>query len=229
MSTTTTQFSQSELVEQIWTKRDAKLFTKDKVSKKDMLAMDVETLLALADKYSIDIAQQEAYVATPDLNSVGVRAVITDSGVTVHVMDLTLIETNGVTTYFQYQDKKVMISSDLELVKVLREGSLKIGDTVPFHYHGANTWKALSFGGSILVPNNTGDRAKEHSTSGTIAKSFCEPIAVLLHNKREDKKRDALNALEIAEQFKLSVRQVRRMDLEDRLSDAREALKALRK
>jgi hypothetical protein len=223
---TTANFSQSELVEQIWANRNTKTFS---VRKKELQAMDVDALLAIAEENSIDVSAPSEAVATPDLNSVGVRAVITDSGVTVHVMDLTLIETNGVTTYFQYQDKKVMISSDLELVKVLREGSLKIGDSVPFHYHGANTWKALSFGGSILVPNNTGDRAKEHSTSGTIAKSFCEPIAVLLHNKREDKKRDALNALEIAEQFKLSVRQVRRMDLEDRLSDAREALKALRK
>lgn len=222
---TTANLSQSQLVETIWTNRDAKTFS---VKKKELQAMDVEQLLAIAEENSIDVSAQEQAVATPDLSAVGVRAVITDSGATVHIMDLPLIETNGVTSYFQYQDKKVMISSDLVVSDALENGSLKVGDLVPFHYHGANTWKALSLGGSILVPNNSGDRAKEHSTSGTIAKSFCEPLAVILHNQRESKKTATLDAMRVAKEYGLTIRQVRKMDLEDRIDDARAKMKALR-
>jgi hypothetical protein len=222
---TTANFSQSELVELIWTNRDVKSFS---VKKKDLQTMDVEQLLAIAEENSIDLSAQEQSVATPDLSAVGVRAGITNTGATVHLMDLTLTETDGVTAYFQYQDKRVMISSDLHLVKALKIGALKVGDTVPFHYHGANTWKPLSMGGSILVPNNKGERAQEHSSSGTIAKTFCEPIQTILEQERSAKKAKSLDAIEVAQEFGLSIRQVRRMDLEDRIADARSALKARR-
>ena len=44
---TTANFSQSELVELIWTNRDVKSFS---VKKKDLQTMDVEQLLAIAEE-----------------------------------------------------------------------------------------------------------------------------------------------------------------------------------
>jgi hypothetical protein len=221
---TTANFSQSELVEQIWTNRDTKTFS---VKKKDLSAMDIDALLALAEENNINIEQTVAD-ATPELSEVGIRALITPTGASVHVIDLPLVEMDGVTAYFQYQDKLVMISSDLDLVKAMKAGSIKIGDSVPFHYHGVNTWKPLSLNGSKIIPNNSGDRAKEHSTSGTIAKFACEPIAIELAKKKEAKKAYNLELLEIAEEEGLSVRQVRREDREMRMQSVRDRLAKLR-
>ena len=233
METSTFQFSQAQLVETIWEKRDIALFKKDNITKKSMLDMDVDTLTALADKYSIDLSSAPADEATasPDLSAVGVRAILTDSGTTIHVLDCEFIETNGVTFYFSYQDKKIMLHGDLDLSEVYENGSLKIGDKVPFHYHGANTWKPLSMGGALLVPNNKGDRAKEHSTSGTICKSAYEPIAALQHQAKEDKLRISQGLMKIAKEKgldKQQIRQIRIRERAERADEAYELFKALK-
>jgi len=222
---TTANFSQSELVELVWTNRNAKTFS---LKKKELQAMDVEQLLAIAEEHSIDIDTTEPSVATPDLLSVGVRAVITDSGATVNVMDLKLIESNGFTSYFEYQDKKVMISGDLHLADAIQSGALKMGDLVPFHYQGVDTWKLLSNAGKLLVPNNTGDRAKENNLSGTIAKFACEPIAVMLFEEKQKRASLSLGMMKIAKDTGLKLRQVRQLDRADRVETAKDLLKALR-
>lgn len=224
MVTSTNQFSQSELVETIWTNRDTKTFS---LKKKDLQAMDIDALLAVAEENNITIEQTVAD-ATPELSEVGIRALITPTGASIHVIDLQLTLMDGVTAYFQYQDKLVMISSDLDLVKAMKAGSIKVGDFVPFHYHGVNTWKPVSLNGNKLIPNNSGDRAKEHSTSGTIAKFACEPIATELAKKKEAKKAYNLELLEIAEEEGLTVRQVRREDREMRMQSVRDRLAKLR-
>jgi hypothetical protein len=222
---TTANFSQSELVELIWTGRNAKTFS---LKKKDLSAMDVEQLLAIAEENSIELAETAPATATPDLQAVGVRAVITDSGASVNVMDLKLIETNGFTTYFEFQDKKVMISGDIHLADAIQSGALNVGDSVPFHYHGVDTWKALSNTGKLLIPNNTGDRANAHNLSGTICKSACEPIAVMLFEEKQKRASLSLGMMKIAKDTGLKLRQVRQLDRADRVETAKDLLKALR-
>jgi hypothetical protein len=222
---TTANLSQAQLVETIWANRDVKSFS---VKKRELSAMDVDQLLAIAEENGIDIAETTTAVATPDLSAVGVRAIITDSGASVNVMDLKLIETNGFTTYFEFQDKKVMISGDLHLAEAIQSGVLNVGDFVPFHYHGVDTWKALSNTGKLLIPNNTGDRARENNLSGTICKSACEPIAVMLIEEKAKRSALSLGMMKIAKDTGLKLRQVRQLDRADRVETAKDLLKALR-
>ena len=86
-------------------------------------------------------------------------------------------------------------------------------------------------GGSILVPNNKGDRAKEHSTSGTVCKSAYEPIAILQHQAKEDKLRISQGLMKIAKEKgldKQQIRQIRIRERAERADEAYELFKALK-
>jgi len=222
MSTTTTQFSQSELVELIWTGRNPKTFS---LKKKELQAMDIDQLLALATEQGIEITSEPAN-ATPDLSAQGITARNALNGAVVYTIDLPLVHTDGFSFHFQYDDKKVIIAGDLQLAECFENGTVKLGDMLPFHYDGVDTFKTLS--GDYLVPNNSGDRAREHSSSGTIAKSFFAPIANLLAEDKLRKAKINLEMLKIAKDNNLKLRQVRNLDREDRVENAKLALKALR-
>jgi hypothetical protein len=128
------------------------------------------------------------------------------------------------TFHFAFGDKTVVISGDIQLSDCFIAGSIKLGDMIPFHYTGVDSFKALSTNGSILVPNNS----VEHPNRGTIAKSFCTPIQELLALEKIKKAKENLELLRIAKDNGLKVREVRNLDREDRVESAREALKALR-
>ena len=59
MVTSTNQFSQSELVEQIWTNRDTKTFS---LKKKDLQAMDIDALLAVAEENNLTVLHYDSDV-----------------------------------------------------------------------------------------------------------------------------------------------------------------------
>ena len=218
---TTSTFTQAELVETIFAQKA--ICKSNNITKKSLQAMDVETLTALATTLSITLEKTPA-VAPVELVANGITPRTALNGSIVYTMDLELVISDGYTFQFAFGDKKVVISGDLPLSDCFLAGSIKIGDMVPFHYQGVESFKLLSTNGSILVPNNP----QEHPNRGTIAKSFCEPIQALLAQEKVDKAKDNLELLRIAKDNKLKVREVRNLDREDRVESAREALKALR-
>lgn len=224
----TSTFTQAELVENIWSKRDKALFTKKKITKVAMLEMDVDTLIALAEEHSISL-DEEIESAPVDLPANGLVPRTTLNGTIIYTMDLKLIFTDGFSFHFEKDDSKVIIAGDIQLSDCFSGGSLALGDMIPFHYHGADTWKALSSTGKILVPNNSGDRAEHHSNSGTIAKSFYAPIEEMLAMEKLEKAKRNLEMLRIAKTTSLKVRVIRNLDLEDRTAKAKAMLAELRK
>jgi hypothetical protein len=216
----TSNFTEAELVELIWSKRNKSTFN---TKKKDMLDMNIESLLALAEENNISL-EPVSTDAPVELVANGITPRTTLNGTIVYTMDLPLVHTDGYSFHFAFGDKKVVIAGDLQLSDCFEAGSIKLNDMVPFHYTGADSFKLLSTNGSYLVPNNN----QEFPSRGTVAKSFCEPIQLLLEVDKAKKAKVNLELLRIAKDNGLKVREVRNLDREDRVVSAREALKALR-
>jgi hypothetical protein len=218
---TTSTFTQADVVETIFAQ---KAICKAKgITKKSLQAMDVDTLIALAESLSISLEPAPA-VAKVELVANGITPQTTLDGTIVYTMDLELVHSDGYSFHFAFGDKKVIIAGDLQLSDCFTAGSIKLGDKIPFHYTGVDSFKSLSTNGSILVPNNP----VEHPNRGTIAKSFCPPIQELLALEKIKKAKENLELMRIAKDNGLKVREVRNLDREDRVGSAREALKALR-
>jgi hypothetical protein len=222
----TSTFTQAELVETIWTARDKAIFAKNKVTKTSMLEMDVDALISLAEQYGISL--EPVSDTQIDLPANGLTPRTTLNGTIIYTMDLKLIFTDGFSFHFEHGDAKVIIAGDIQLSDCFTAGSTAVGDMIPFHYHGADTWKALSSTGKVLVPNNSGERAENHSNSGTIAKSFYQPIEEMLAMEKLDKAKKNLEMMRIAKSTNLKVRVIRNLDLEDRTATAKAMLAELR-
>jgi hypothetical protein len=216
----TSNFTEAELVELIWSSRNKSTFS---TKKKDMLDMNIESLLALAEENNISLEPVES-VAPVELVANGITPRTTLNGTIVYTTNLPLVHTDGYSFHFEFGDKKVVIAGDLQLSDCFEAGTIKLGDMVPFHYTGVDSFKLLSTNGSYLVPNNN----QEFPSRGTVAKSFCEPIQALLEIDKAKKAKANLELLRIAKDNGLKVREVRNIDREDRVADARTALKALR-
>lgn len=217
---TTSTFTQAELVELIWSSRNKSTFS---TKKKDMLDMDIDSLISLAESNGISLESAPA-VAPVDLATNGITPRTTLNGTIVYTMDLELVHSDGYSFHFAFGDKKVVIAGDLALSDCFASGSIKVGDMIPFHYHGADSFKLLSTNGSYLVPNNN----QENPSRGTIAKSFFEPIQALLALEKIDKAKENLEMLRIAKATKLKVRVIRNLDLDDRTATAKAMIAELR-
>ena len=217
----TSTFTQADVVEKIFSQKQ--ICKDNKIFKKDLQAMDVDALVALAELHSINLEDAPA-VASVELVANGITPRTALNGTVVYTMDLPLVHTDGYSFHFEFGDKKVIIAGDLQISDCFEAGSIKLGDMIPFHYTGVDSFKLLSTNGSILVPNNP----QEHPNRGTIAKSFCAPIQALLAQEKIKKAKENLELMRIAKDNGLKVREVRNLDREDRVADARTALKALR-
>jgi hypothetical protein len=218
----TSTFTQAELVEKIFSQKQ--ICKDNKIFKKDLQAMDADALTALAELHSINLEDAPA-VASVELVANGITPRTALNGTIVYTMDLELVHSDGYSFHFAFGDKKVVIAGDLALSDCFASGAIKIGDMIPFHYHGVDSFKLLSTNGSYLVPNNN----QENPSRGTIAKSFCEPIQAMLALEKLDKAKENLEMLRIAKASKLKVRDIRNLDREDRVADARAMLAELRK
>jgi hypothetical protein len=219
---TTSTFTQADVVENIFAQKA--ICKSNSILKRDLQAMDLDTLIALAKSLSISLESAPA-VAPVELVANGITPRTALNGTIVYTMDLELVHTDGYSFHFAFGDKKVVIAGDLALSDCFASGSIKVGDMIPFHYHGADSFKLLSTNGSYLVPNNN----QENPSRGTIAKSFCEPIQAMLALEKLDKAKENLEMLRIAKASKLKVRDIRNLDREDRVADARAMLAELRK
>jgi hypothetical protein len=218
---TTSTFTQADVVETIFAQKA--ICKANSITKKSLQAMDLDTLIALATSLSISLEQAPA-VAPVELVANGITPQTTLNGTIVYTMDLELVHSDGYSFHFAFGDKKVVIAGDLQLSDCFEAGSIKIGDMIPFHYTGVDSFKLLSTNGSYLVPNNP----QEYPNRGTIAKSFCAPIQDLLAVEKINKAKENLEMMRIAKASKLKVRDIRNLDREDRVADARAMLAALR-
>lgn len=217
----TSTFTQADVVETIFAQKA--ICKSNSILKRDLQAMDLDALVALAESLSISLESAPA-VAPVELVANGITPRTTLNGTIVYTMDLPLVHTDGYSFHFAFGEKKVVIAGDLALSDCFTAGTIALGDMVPFHYTGVDSFKALSTNGSYLVPNNP----QEHPNRGTIAKSFFEPIQALLALEKIDKAKENLEMLRIAKATKLKVRVIRNLDLDDRTATAKAMLAELR-
>ena len=218
---TTSTFTQADVVETIFAQKA--ICRANSILKRDLQAMDLDALIALAESLSISLESAPAE-APVELVANGITPRTALNGTVVYTMDLELVHSDGYSFHFAFGDKKVVIAGDLQLSDCFEAGTIKLGDMVPFHYTGVDSFKSLSTNGSYLVPNNP----QEYPNRGTIAKSFCEPIQALLALEKIDRAKENLEMLRIAKATKLKVRVIRNLDLDDRTATAKEMIQAYR-
>jgi hypothetical protein len=133
---------------------------------------------------------------------------------------LPLVETNGLSFRFQYNDKIVVVANDVDMYKIHKESPLAIGTIVHFNYDGTDTFKSLT--ADILVANNN----EEHRYRGTISKSCNDIFAVRLLEKEEKRMKKTIAIMEIAEELDTTTRKIRQVMSNNLNTDIAERMKA---
>jgi hypothetical protein len=179
----TIQFSQAELVQHIWTNRDVKSFRSQGIKQADLNVMSIEDLTALATAQGISLEPETKAEATPNLQAEGIKPFTTVNGTVIYYIELELLLVKTGVAHFKHGDKTVVIqgTSASRMQDCVDNGSAKIGDLIPFHYHGADTFKMYNHNlPNWLAPNNTGARAEKFANSGTILAMNYAPFAEII-------------------------------------------------
>jgi hypothetical protein len=145
---------------------------------------------------------------------------VTSKGEPYFTIGLELVETNGLSFRFKYNDKIVTVSSDVDLYKVHKETPIAIGTIMHFNYEGTETFKELTK--DILVANNN----VENRYRGTLSKSCNEIFAIRLIQKEEKRMQKTIAVMETADELGVSTRQVRKVMSNNLNTDIAERMKA---
>ena len=190
----------------------------------DGKSTDIKSLtdVELEDLYNkFPIVDTPSIVSTDTVeDTTNVVSRINSKGEQYFTIGLPLVETNGLSFRFQYNDKIVVVSGDVDMFKVHKDSPIAIGTIIHFNYDGTDTFKQLT--ADILVANNNA----EFKYRGTISKSASEIFAVRLLEKEEKKMKKTIATMETAEELGTTtykVRQVMSANLNSNIADRMKA------
>ena len=199
MNTSFATLTKSQVRNHVWASRADNGF--------DGKSTDIKSLTdaELEDLYNkFPIVDTPSVVSTDTVeDTTNVVSRINSKGEQYFTIGLPLVETNGLSFRFQYNDKIVVVSGDVDLYKVHKDSPIAIGSIIHFNYDGTDTFKQLT--ADILVANNNA----EFKYRGTISKSASDIFAVRLLEKEEKKMKKTIATMETAEELDTTTYKVR--------------------
>jgi hypothetical protein len=216
MNTSFATLTKTQVRNHIWASRAENGFEGKSTDIKSLNDVELEDLYN-----KFPIVEEPQVVSTETVeDTTNVVSRFNSKGEQYFTIGLPLVETNGLSFRFQYNDKIVVVSGDVDLYKVHKDSPIAIGTIIHFNYDGTDTFKQLT--ADILVANNNA----EFKYRGTISKSSTDIFAVRLLDKEEKKMKKTIAVMETAEELETSTYKVRQVMSANLNSDIAERMKA---
>ena len=216
MNTSFATLTKTQVRNHIWANRSENGFEGKSTDIKSLTDVELEDLY---NKFPIVDTPQVVSTTTVE-ETTNVVSRFNSKGEPYFTIGLPLVETNGLSFRFQYNDKIVVVSGDVDLYKVHKDSPIEIGTIMHFNYDGTDTFKQLT--ADLLVANNNA----EFKYRGTISKSSTDIFAVRLLDKEEKKMKKAVAVMETAEELETSTYKVRQVMSNNLNADIAERMKA---
>lgn len=216
-----TQISRNAQIDAIWANSKRKditpVFTD---TLKALKEMSDEDILSLYEQLPEEVVAEVTDAVLTDSN---ITAQITAKGEQYYTIGLPLVAVkDGVSFHFQHGDAVVVVSSDLDLYREHKARPIELGTILQFSYEGPISFKKLDAKGTILVANND----VENKYRGMLSKT-CNPIfETMLAKKAIAVMEKKIALMEVADEVGMTIRQVRKIDAEDRKASVSALLKA---
>jgi len=179
------------LIDQIWSNR---AFVKYKGSKTSLSSLNEDELNSL---FSLVPKENEESVVEESVSDSNITTLTTKDGVTVPVVMLPLVRVEGLSLYFQFGEKRVLISN-AQYVSSFNKGLIQIGEKMPFNFNlGMNSFSPGVAG--YLQPyanrfklSERDNLSEEEKNAGKLLSSF---VPGLLSDIQSDKNKAVQVAL----------------------------------
>ena len=218
----TNSISKNDQIDAIWA--NTKLNGKTAIyqgSLKNLTPKSDEEILELFNQLPEE--EEVAEVSIDDLvASTDITAFLNTKGEQYLCIGLPLVETNGLSFKFKYQDATVVVASDMDLYKLHKTNPIAIGTVMQFNYEGSDTFKKLDSKGLFLVANNSVD----NPFRGTLNKSNNECFASILALKAVVAMERQIAVMETAEEHGVTARKVRQIMSANLSADISASMKA---
>jgi hypothetical protein len=167
----------SYLIDQIWSNRAVLKYKDSKTNLGTLEVSELESMYALIPNN----ATQEPDATEPDAPSSNITTLTTTQGVEVPVVMLPLVRVEGLSLYFQFGEKRVLISN-AQYVNSFNKGLIQIGELMPFNFNlGMSSFVPTVAG--YLQPYSNQFKAEERKvlseeekTAGKLLSSFVEGL-----------------------------------------------------
>jgi hypothetical protein len=216
MNTSFATLTKTQVRNHIWASRAENGFEGKSTDIKSLTDVELEDLY---NKFPI-VDEPQVVSTTTVEDTTNVVSRFNSKGKQYFTIGLPLVETNGLSFRFQYNDKIVVVSGDVDMYKVHKDSPIAIGTIIHFNYDGTDTFKQLT--ADILVANNNA----EFKYRGTISKSSTDIFAVRLLEKEEKKMKKTIAVMETAEELETSTYKVRQVMSNNLNSNIAERMKA---
>jgi len=169
--------------------------------------------------------EEVAIVSVDDLvaSATDITAHLNTNGEQYLCIALPLVETNGLTFKFKFEESTVVVAGDLDIYRAHKMNPIQIGDILLFNYDGSDTFKNLDTKGLFKVANNN----RDFPFRGTISKSQnqCFAEAMMVKTLKAEKRQTAI--METADKHDTTTRKVRQVMANNLTADIVASMKSL--
>ena len=184
----------SFLIDQIWSNRAVLKYKDSKTNLGTLEVSELESMYALIPVIS-DTQEPDTTVQT-DAPSSNITTLTTKDGVSVPVVMLPLVRVEGLSLYFQFGEKRVLISNT-QYVSSFNKGLIQIGELMPFNYNlGINSFVPTVAG--YLQPYSNQFKAEERKVLSEEEKNAGKLLSSFVDGLMTDIQSDKNKAVQVA-------------------------------